>query len=58
MFLCMVVTCCLIHVHVHTDTSYSDPIGPAAERPKTAARRRDEQDDFGDEELGEDLLPE
>ena len=29
------------------------------ERPKTAAKRRDlEFDEFADEELGEDLLPE
>ncbi|GFS10276.1 intraflagellar transport protein 88 homolog [Elysia marginata] len=41
------------------DASYSDPLGPQAERPKTAARRKDpNEDDFGDEELGEDLLPE
>ncbi|KAH9525201.1 Intraflagellar transport protein 88 [Bulinus truncatus] len=41
------------------DASYSDPLGPQAERPKTAARRKGAQeDDFGDEELGEDLLPE
>ncbi|BFZ25395.1 hypothetical protein BsWGS_28434 [Bradybaena similaris] len=41
------------------DASYSDPLGPQAERPKTAARRRNPHDDeFGDEELGEDLLPE
>lgn len=41
------------------DASYSDPLGPQTERPKTAARRRDHNDDeFGDEELGEDLLPE
>lgn len=40
------------------DASYVDPLGPAAERPKTAAKRRDVEDDFGDEELGDDLLPE
>ena len=28
------------------------------ERPKTAAKRRDIDDEFADEELGEDLLPE
>ena len=44
---------------VLTDASYQDPLGPQMERPKTAARRRDEVlDEFGDEELGEDLLPE
>lgn len=41
-----------------TDTTYSDPLGPAAERPKTAAtRRKADENDFEDEELGEDLLP-
>ena len=41
------------------DVTYSDPLGPQAERPKTAARRRDQQEDeFADEELGDDLLPE
>ncbi|XP_059145083.1 intraflagellar transport protein 88 homolog isoform X2 [Physella acuta] len=41
------------------DTTYSDPLGPQAERPKTAARRKGpHEDDFGDEKLGEDLLPE
>ena len=40
------------------DASYSDPLGPQVERPKTAARRReDAADDFADEELDEDLLP-
>ncbi|XP_010221923.1 PREDICTED: intraflagellar transport protein 88 homolog [Tinamus guttatus] len=40
------------------DASYIDPLGPQAERPKTAARKRTEEDEFADEELGEDLLPE
>ena len=41
------------------DATYSDPLGPQVERPKTAASRRHEmQDEFGDEELGDDLLPE
>ncbi|WAR06937.1 IFT88-like protein [Mya arenaria] len=40
------------------DPSYSDPLGPQMERPKTAAKRRDLDDEFADEELGEDLLPE
>ncbi|XP_033635889.1 intraflagellar transport protein 88 homolog isoform X1 [Asterias rubens] len=41
------------------DASYVDPLGPTTERPKTAARRRDQvEDEFGDEELGDDLLPE
>ncbi len=41
-----------------TDTTYSDPLGPQAERPKTAARRRDMEDEWENEELGDDLLPE
>ncbi|XP_073469560.1 intraflagellar transport protein 88 homolog isoform X3 [Aquarana catesbeiana] len=40
------------------DASYTDPLGPQAERPKTAAKRRVEEEEFADEELGEDLLPE
>ncbi|XP_070567544.1 intraflagellar transport protein 88 homolog isoform X4 [Ptychodera flava] len=41
------------------DASYVDPLGPSVERPKTAARSRDKtEDEFADEELGEDLLPE
>ncbi|XP_066562581.1 intraflagellar transport protein 88 homolog isoform X2 [Amia ocellicauda] len=40
------------------DASYVDPLGPQIERPKTAAKKRAEEDDFADEELGDDLLPE
>ncbi|XP_062313577.1 intraflagellar transport protein 88 homolog isoform X5 [Osmerus eperlanus] len=40
------------------DASYVDPLGPQIERPKTAAKKRMEDDEFADEELGEDLLPE
>ncbi|XP_032878628.1 intraflagellar transport protein 88 homolog [Amblyraja radiata] len=40
------------------DASYVDPLGPQIERPKTAARKRVEEDEFADEELGDDLLPE
>ncbi|XP_030417456.1 intraflagellar transport protein 88 homolog isoform X1 [Gopherus evgoodei] len=40
------------------DASYVDPLGPQTERPKTAARKRMDEDEFADEELGEDLLPE
>nr|CAD7458130.1 unnamed protein product [Timema tahoe] len=41
------------------DASYSDPLGPPAERPRTSAgRRAHQEDEFGDEELGDDLLPE
>jgi len=40
------------------DARYSDPLGPQAERPRTAARRGEQvQDDFENEELGDDLLP-
>ncbi len=42
------------------DHSYADPLGEAPQRPKTAAFRgaNDRDDDFGDEMLGDDLLPE
>ncbi|XP_041354058.1 intraflagellar transport protein 88 homolog isoform X2 [Gigantopelta aegis] len=41
------------------DASYYDPLGPQMERPRTAAAKRDpHHDEFGDEELGEDFLPE
>ncbi|KAJ8255820.1 hypothetical protein COCON_G00196840 [Conger conger] len=40
------------------DASYVDPLGPQLERPKTAAKKRAEEDEFADEELGDDLLPE
>ncbi|XP_017403672.2 intraflagellar transport protein 88 homolog [Cebus imitator] len=40
------------------DASYVDPLGPQVERPKTAAKKRIDEDDFADEELGDDLLPE
>lgn len=41
-----------------TDASYSDPLGPQ-ERPRTAARSRSQmEDEFGDEDLAEFLLPE
>ena len=41
------------------DSSYSDPIGPAPERPRTSlnSRAKDQEDDFGDEDIG-DFLPE
>ena len=41
------------------NSHYADPLGPQAERPRTAARRRGQAEDgFDDEELGDDLLPE
>ena len=43
---------------VAPDASYVDPLGPQTERPKTAAKKRGDESDFADEELGDDLLPE
>jgi intraflagellar transport protein 88 len=42
------------------DSTYSDPLGPAPERPRTSAGARggNNDDDFADEEIGDDLLPE
>ncbi|XP_041128598.1 intraflagellar transport protein 88 homolog isoform X2 [Polyodon spathula] len=40
------------------DASYVDPLGPQIERPKTATKKQTDEDDFADEELGDDLLPE
>lgn len=40
------------------DASYVDPLGPQMERPKTGAKKRVDDDEFADEELGDDLLPE
>ena len=39
---------------------YYQPLGPAPERPRTSAgtRGKDADDDFADEEIGDDLLPE
>ncbi|XP_043271639.1 intraflagellar transport protein 88 homolog isoform X2 [Venturia canescens] len=37
------------------EINYADPVGPMPVRPMTSAGKRD--DDFGDEELGDDLLP-
>jgi len=44
------------------DGSYVDPLGPQIERPRTAARRRDHlpaeiSDEFNNEQIGDDLLP-
>ena len=42
-----------------SDSTYADPLGPQIERPKTAANRRGQvEEEFADEELGDDLLPE
>ena len=43
------------------DASYNDPLGPAPERPRTSAGVRGgalNDDEFADEEIGDDLLPE
>ncbi|XP_066475849.1 intraflagellar transport protein 88 homolog [Tiliqua scincoides] len=44
--------------HKEIDASYLDPLGPQIERPKTAVKKRMDEDEFADEELGDDLLPE
>ena len=41
-----------------SDANYSDPLGPQMERPKTAAARKQDNDDLFDEDVGDDLLPE
>ena len=41
------------------DSTYSDPLGPAPERPRTSAGNRGRDDnDFDDDVIGDDLLPE
>ncbi|XP_015234356.1 PREDICTED: intraflagellar transport protein 88 homolog isoform X1 [Cyprinodon variegatus] len=40
------------------DASYVDPLGPQMERPKTGVKRLVDDDDFADEELVDELLPE
>ena len=42
------------------DSSYSDPLGPMPDRPKTSVggRQGNLDDEFADEEIGDDLLPE
>lgn len=41
-------------------SGYSDPLGPMPERPKTAAGNKGgiNENEFADEEIGDDLLPE
>ena len=41
-----------------TDTSYSDPVGPQKERPKTGAGGKKKEEDFQFDELDDSLLPE
>lgn len=45
-----------LDIFLPTDASYSDPLGPQLERPKTAARKKEVDDDFADEDLV-DMLP-
>jgi hypothetical protein len=45
------------------DASYSDPLGPMQERPRTGMNpprtsSKFQDDDFGDDEITDDLLPE
>ena len=41
------------------DSTYSDPLGPMPDRPRTSVGGRNVLDDeFADEEIGDDLLPE
>ena len=41
------------------DGSYSDPLGPLPDRPRTSVGPRNiTEEDFADEEIGDDLLPE
>ena len=44
--------------NTEVDPSYTDPLGPLPERPKTSVGGRGNDDDFADEEIGDDLLPE
>lgn len=51
----------LAFLYRSVDASYEDPVGPQAERPKTAGLKRRDHDegvDFDDEIIGDDLLPE
>lgn len=50
--------CCSLCHSPPADAFYVDPLGPQMERPKTGAKKRLEDDDFEDEVLGDDLLPE
>lgn len=40
------------------DATYEDPLGPLPNRPRTGAGKPLDFDDFADEQLGDDLLPE
>ncbi|KAF5281584.1 hypothetical protein FQR65_LT14627 [Abscondita terminalis] len=44
-------------VQMAVDASYSDPLGPLPMRPRTGAGKPADFEDFGDEQLGDDLLP-
>ncbi|XP_034042049.1 intraflagellar transport protein 88 homolog isoform X1 [Thalassophryne amazonica] len=45
-------------VQTPLDAFYVDPLGPQMERPKTGAAKRTDVDDFADEELEDNMLPE
>lgn len=48
----------ILHLESFLDASYVDPIGEAPSRPKTAGGRRQQvEDEFADDEIGDDLLP-
>lgn len=54
----IITVLCFYFGFIFTDASYSDPLGPQMERPKTAAARKQDNDDLFDEDVGDDLLPE
>ena len=41
-----------------SDATYVDPLGDLPPRPKTASKRQQDEDDFQNAELDDDLLPE
>lgn len=47
----------VVYFVMFSDASYSDPLGPSTARPRTSAGKPLDLDDFGDEQLGDDLLP-
>lgn len=41
-----------------SDATYVDPLGPQPLRPRTGAKKMMDLEDFGNDDLGDDLLPE
>jgi hypothetical protein len=39
------------------DASYADPIGDLPVRPKTGARKKSDEDEWGNVNVDQDLLP-